>query len=66
MDGVTPDATGALLAMAQATDRQTARDRLNVAILRGLPLDQARQAMREWDEREAASVQTIHPIEVNP
>ena len=57
---MSPDAAGAIAAMGQATDRQTARDWLNVAVLRGLPLDRARELMREWDEREAASVQTIH------
>lgn len=44
---------GALLHAQHATTRQQARDWINVAVLRGLPLGDAFRALREWDEINA-------------
>jgi hypothetical protein len=40
---------GALLRAAHATTRTQARDHINTAVLRGATLDQARQALAQWD-----------------
>lgn len=46
---------GALLRASSAVTRQQARDAINVAVLRGATLEQAREALRLWD--------ADHPLE---
>ena len=41
---------GALLRASTAVTRQQARDAINCAVLRGATLEQAREALRLWDE----------------
>ena len=57
---------GALLALAFATTEAEAHDLLTLALHRGAPPDVLQQALAEWRELQAASVQTIYSHGGNP